>query len=109
MEQRQLKHYCTTTNKDKQEILNMLTLMGCDDNDFNGENGIEYLWEDAKGFECNLDYCLSVASKEDAPQKIIETFISTWFNHDWYYQDYDLDVIEEGDKIFFSLAYITGY
>ena len=39
------------------------------DNDFNGENGPEYLWEDAEGFENNFDYCWSIAEKEKRPRQ----------------------------------------
>lgn len=77
------------------------------DNDFNGENGPEYLWEAAKGFESNADYCWSIAEKESTPQAMIERFIVLWMDNDSYYTDYNLQVSQYEQILFVSLAYTT--
>ena len=77
------------------------------DNDFNGENGEEYLWVDAEGFESNAEYCLSIAKQEPTPREMVEKFISMWMGRDYYYEDYDLGVLVRDDRLFISLAYTT--
>ena len=70
-------------------------------------NFLEYLWEEAEGFESNAEYCLSVAQNEIEPREMIEKFISLWMGKDPYYYDYDLGVLVRDDKLFMSLAYAT--
>lgn len=86
----------------------LMCLAGCDC-DFNGENGEDYLWEEAEGFESNAEYCLSIAEQEKTPREMIEKFVSLWMGRDQYYQDYDLGILVHGDILFMSLAYTTGY
>lgn len=104
-----LHHYHEVMNNTKEEVAITLMCLGDQDFDFNGENGIDYLWEDAQelGFESNAAYCLSIAKKEQTPKEMIEKFISMWMGRDYYYQDYDLGILVEDDKLFLSLAYIT--
>ena len=78
------------------------------DNDFNGENGKEYLWEDAEGFESNLEYCLSIAEKESTPKLMIRKFVGLWMGKDNYYLDYDLEILQHEEILFVSLAFITA-
>ena len=105
----ELHHYHEVMNNTKEEVAETLICLGDQDFDFNGENGIEYLWEEAEGFGSNLEYCLSIAEKEQTPKEMIEKFISLWMGRDYYYQQYDVDIIVENDKLSLSLAYITGY
>lgn len=102
-----LEHYYDVTpntiNGAEGSLSNLILM----DDDFNGSNGIEYLWEEAKGFESNADYCLSIAEKEKTPRDMIEKFISLWMSRDYYYKDYDLGILVENGKLFISLAYIT--
>ena len=88
----------------------LMDLANCDC-DFNGENGLEYLWEEAEGFESNAEYCLAVVTNIEGvtPKEMIEKFISLWMDNDGYYAEYDLGIIEEDDKLFVSLAYLSGY
>jgi hypothetical protein len=83
-----------------------MDLANCD-NDFNGENGDEYLWEEAEGFESNAEYCLSIAEQEPTPREMVEKFISMWMSRDYYYEDYDLGVLVRDGNLFISLAYTT--
>jgi hypothetical protein len=77
------------------------------DNDFNGENGPEYLWVDAEGFGNNFDYCWSIAEKENKPRLIIERFVSLWMGKDSYYVDYSLDILQHEEILFVSLVFVT--
>lgn len=79
------------------------------DLDFNGENGPEYLWEDAEGFETNFDYCWSIAVKEKKPRLMIEKFISLWMGKDSYYVNYSVEILQHEEILFVSLVFVTGY
>lgn len=86
-----------------------LSTAALSDNDFNGENGPEYLWEDAEGFENNFDYCWSIAVKEKKPRLMIEKFISLWMGKDSYYVDYSVEILQHEEILFVSLAFVTEY
>lgn len=74
------------------------------DNDFSGENGEDYLWEDAKeeGFSCNADYVFNYikTSIEDGYYNkyninsvryatIVEDYLEMWLNNDDFYGQYN--------------------
>lgn len=101
--------YEVMANNKKEVAEYLMDLAECDC-DFNGENGLEYLWEEAEGFESNVEYCLAVVTniEEVTPKEMIEKFISLWMDRDSYYYEYDLGIVEEGDKLFVSLAYVSG-
>lgn len=107
MREYKLHHYYEVMANTKEEVAETLMCLANIDNDFNGENGDGYLWEDAEGFESNAAYCLSIAEKEKTPTEIIEKFISLWMDRDYYYRDYDLGILVKDDKLFMSLAYMT--
>lgn len=101
-----LEHCYEIMTNTKNGVANALMNSFADcDCDFNGANGPEYLWEEAKGFESNAAYCLSIAVKEATPAEVVRKFVSLWMEKDSYYSDYDLGVLEEGNKLFVSLAY----
>lgn len=102
-----LEHYYEVTQNTKEGALSCLSELALCDYDFNGENGLEYLWEEAEGFESNMDYCLSIAEQEPTPRAMVEKFISMWMGRDYYYEDYDLGVLVRDDRLFISLAYTT--
>lgn len=102
-----LEHYYEVVPYDKDEVESCLLSLADCDNDFNGENGLEYLWEEAEGFESNAEYCMSVAKKEENIRDMIEKFISMWMGRDYYYEDYDLGVLVQNHMVFISLAYTT--
>ena len=56
-----LEHYYDVVPNTKQDVSSSLMNLATCDNDFNGENGLEYLREEAVGFESNAEYCLSIA------------------------------------------------
>lgn len=79
------------------------------DNDFNGENGEEYLWEEAIGFESNAEYCWAEAEKELTPREVIEYFVDLWMGADSYYKDYSVEILQHEEILFVSLAFITEW
>ena len=102
-----LEHYYEVVPYDKDEVeSSLLSLADCD-NDFNGENGPEYLWEEAEGFESNAKYCMSIAKNETNIRDMIEKFISMWMGRDYYYENYDIGVLVRDGRLFISLAYTT--
>jgi hypothetical protein len=77
------------------------------DDDFNGNNGEEYLWDIAKeaGFKTNYEYTLAEAKKEADAIKCIQTFLEIWMESDRCYQEYRLNIERKGKKLFISFAY----
>ena len=87
------------------------------DNDFSGENGDEYNWEDTidGGFENNADYVYNYI-KVDIEQgyynkysvnsvryaQIVEDYLEEWMGHDSYYVNYDYTQPELGS---FAIAW----
>ena len=104
-----LEHYYDITPNTKDGAAGSLSNLILIDDDFNGNNGSEYLWEEAElcGFESNAEYCMWVSEQEDTPREMIEQFISMWMGRDRYYVDYKIGILEDGDKLFVSLAYVT--
>lgn len=83
------------------------------DDDFNGNNGEDYLLQVAKdeGFKTNIDYSINKVMKQyeidNDMVKAIEDFFDIWFNSDYsYYIKYDYNVYEYGDKLFISFAFM---
>lgn len=105
-----MHHNYEVMANNKIDVAEYLMELAMCDNDFNGENGEEYLWEEAEGFESNAEYCLAVVTniEEITPKEMIEKFISLWMERDSYYSEYDLGIVAEDDKLFVSLAYISG-
>lgn len=99
--------------KDRESLLDALRSLGDFDCDFNGENGIEYLWEeiDEDKFDSSMDYLLNEVKDIPDDEKCVRFFIETWMKHDSYYKEYELDFIknEEGDVIAIAFATTTQY
>jgi hypothetical protein len=102
-----LEHYYEVVPNTKEGALSCLSDLAICDNDFNGENGLEYLWDEAEGFVSNAEYCLSIAEQEPTPREMVEKFISLWMSKDHYYEDYDLGILVRDGNLFISLAYTT--
>lgn len=86
----------------------LFTAIQCD-NDFNGENGEEYLWEDAMEFKSNAEFCWTEAEKKSTPREIIEYFVSLWMGRDTYYVDYSVEILQHEEILFVSLVFVTEY
>lgn len=78
------------------------------DSDFSGDNGDEYLWEDAEGFETNANYCWSIAEKEKTPKLMIKKFINLWMGKDVFYRDYSVEILQHEEILFVSLAFVVA-
>lgn len=60
------------------------------DNDFNGTNGDEYKWEQAKNFENNQAYVLNLIDRDDLTARDkINLYFETWLDGDSTIRDYD--------------------
>lgn len=103
-----LEHFAYVCDNTRESVLECLSELSVRDNDFNGINGDEYLWEEAKGYESNMDYCLAQIDG-CTPHSMVEKFIFTWFGNDSFYLKYKLSVIECNDKLFVSLAYLLAH
>lgn len=86
------------------------------DNDFNGNNGEDYLLQVAKdeGFKTNIDYSINKVMKQyeidNDIVKVIEDFFYIWFNSDIsYFDEYNYCVYEYKDKLFISFAFMGLY
>ena len=97
------------TKKDKESIINALNEIASIDCDFNGENGEEYLWEEAKakGYKSNMDY-VSHTVDGYTSQAIVYKYLSMWLGRDNYYSSYDYQVLElsDSDTLIIVVSYI---
>ena len=78
------------------------------DCDFNGENGLGYVSQEAQdaGFDSNLEYACNLAMREKTPMAAIELFTEMWLAHDNYYQDWKVNVDDsEGEITSIALAF----
>ena len=73
--------------KTLEEAKGFVTEIGMEDEDFNGNNGPDYLWEEAKGFECNLDYVLDQIKDCKSVTEYVVMFLE-FLTKDHYYEDY---------------------
>lgn len=81
------------------------------DEDFNGNNGEEYTWEQAiaEGFQSNQDYVINKLKNSDKTGiDLIESFFSEWLDSDYYYTKWELNHIEHNDTVFISVVIIEG-
>ena len=95
------------TKKDKGSIINALNEIASIDYDFSGENGEEYLWEEAKGYESNMDY-VSKTVDGYTPQALVYNYLNLWLGRDNYYSSYDYQVLElsDSDTLIIVVSYI---
>lgn len=93
--------------KDKESIINALNEIASIDYDFNGENGEEYLWEEAKGYESNMDY-VSKTVDGYTPQALVYNYLNLWLGRDNCYSSYDYQVLEmsDSDTLIIVVSYI---
>jgi hypothetical protein len=78
----------------------------CDiDEDMNGNNGEEYLWDVAKtaGFESNAEYLADLVMTDEklaTARDKFEAFAREFFiSNDNYYEGYELEFLEDGDDL----------
>lgn len=95
------------TKFNREDVADALLRLADYDADFCGDNGYEYRWEVAKGFETNAEYVLSVAEKEPTIINMIVKFVDMWMEHDSYYEDYKLSISELDGMVAISIAFVT--
>ena len=87
--------------KTPEDIINLLTTLGNIDADFCGDNGEDYLWDDAKasGFHDNATYLAneiifhsSVDAKHKGLHAYTEEFAKRWLKRDSYYRNICIDL-----------------
>lgn len=75
------------------------------DEDFNGSNGLDYLDDEAEGYESNLDYYLEkfwkkyTPSGEDSLNQFFSEFFKFMQKRDQYYSNIEFDLKFIGDQI----------
>ena len=94
--------------KTRADLLVALASIGEIDADFNGDNGIEYLWGnvDSTKYESNMEYLLDTLKDKETDKELIEEYVSSWIGADSYYKEHILEVIydENGKAECIALA-----
>lgn len=84
---------------DKTEILETLSSLYTDE-DFTGNNGEEFTWEEAirSGFNSSQEYVIHELKESTLTgEKLILKFFSEWLDNDGYYINWDFESAEEED------------
>ena len=116
---------------DRENLLQTLSSMGDFDCDFNGENGLDYLWdevwddngyEDREDFELqqektkeeielryenNLEWLLDKIKDIEDDRDCIETFFDIWMEHDRYYEDYEVRYLCNNKGQVNTISFVT--
>lgn len=93
---------------DRDEILDKLSRMYTD-NDFNGENGTEYISEKAKeaGYESEQDFVINRLKKSDLKKyDLINAFCLDWFTSSSSYLDYDFHIVEHAGATIVTIVFV---
>ena len=102
----------------KANLMSIFTQLAEQDDDFNGNNGDEYLWDSAEenGFESNEDYLTDRVLKNIEPNqelslqevgKLIDEFLSEWTGNDNYYTGVDFDFVVANNVLFVAVSVTT--
>lgn len=92
--------YGTRIITDKDSLYEALYKAGEVDGDFDGTNGSEYLWEEAEGYDSNLDYVMTKVKGINKNTPFGETlvfrtaviFFEEWLGRDDYYANCSFDI-----------------
>lgn len=103
--------YLTKINwKNSEDVKEALISLCESDCDMNGENGDDYLWDEAKGYDSNAEYLASrVGNKFQTVKGVInafKNFMNEWMNRDGYYDDYEMGFISDGDNLIVGMTLI---
>ena len=107
----------------RESLIEALATLGEGDADFNGDNGLEYLWDvvwevngfksyddwEAQGepemkYESNLAYLCDKVTEIEDDLKCVSDFFRGWLYHDSYYEDYDYEVSTDADRNITAIA-----
>ena len=92
------------------DVVRALKALAEIDNDFNGTNGEEYLWNPAKraGYKDNAsflaDTVIEVIGKgvnKDSFEEYVTAYVNVWIGEDPYYKDYEVIVkrVDDGTSL----------
>ena len=97
------------TYRTREELNDILRETAEEDGDFNGGNGPDYLYDEAKeaGFSSNLEYAIAKHSHIENDVDYVDAFVDTWVTHDNYYEAPDIIVNDSGDIKFVSIAIVA--
>lgn len=104
-----------TFNYSLNGLLGALENFGCLNDDFNGNNGDEYLWECSKGYESNQAYTLDLLRNryKDNWQDYyyLTQMCDDYFSHLFDYRDeytFNVDINDDDCEGVITLAYKYG-
>lgn len=68
----------------RESLLSSLKNLGSFDDDFNGENGIEWCWDETveHGFESNGDYLCDLVKDIEDDTECVQAFVENWMEQD---------------------------
>ena len=89
--------------KTREDLLVALVSLGEIDADFNGDNGIEYLWDnvDSTKYESNMKYLLDTLKDKETDKELIEEYVSSWIGRDSYYKEHILELLLNESILFY--------
>ena len=98
----------------RKNLLETLKNLSDCDCDFNGENGLDYAWEETieAGFESNMEYLIDKVKGIKNYIECVAEFVNTWMAEDEdYYDDYKLEYLTDtnGNITVINLAVMTSY
>ncbi len=83
----------------RESLLDALRSLSDFDCDFNGENGDDYLWEEANGFESNMDYLINKVREIKDDEDCVNSFFEEWMDNDRnYYEKWNVSVLKDTKK-----------
>ena len=96
---------------DLEDIRNGLIALCEYDCDMNGENGEDYLWEEAAGYESNAEYLAAQAiSKCETAREMFMYFVDTWMDADRnYYSGYSINFLEDKGELTVAFTTVHEY
>lgn len=82
------------TPNNRQSLLKALEHLSNCDEDFNGNNGPEYLWQQASdgNYNSNQQYVLDIIKDLPSDDDVVQAFLDYWVKHDSYYRRYECTV-----------------
>lgn len=103
----------------KSNISDIFYQLAVNDEDFNGNNGDEYRWEETEmnGFENNCDYLVHTLLKDiaddeilgyDEVRELLYKFFDGWTYNDDYYDGIDFTFEDENNVLFVAVAVMYG-
>lgn len=86
----------------RESLLNALRNLSDFDLDFNGDNGVDYLWDevDSNKFGSNMEYLISKIKSIKDDEECVRIFFEEWMKHDKnYYNAYEYNTITKNGNI----------